>query len=103
MVRSNSLLRTHIMLCLPLATEQLIEALNPLLRGWGEYDKRAHVRKLFNQLDRWIVRRLWSHRFKRWRNSGWKQLPTAALFGEYGLVNLVGLIPSLRPRLIESS
>jgi hypothetical protein len=50
--------------------------------GLGEYYKRAHVRKLFNQLDRWIVRRIWSHRFKRWRNSGWKQLPTAALFGE---------------------
>ncbi len=87
----------------PLATEQLIEALNPLLRGWGEYYKRAHVRKLFNQLDRWIVRRIWSHRFKHWRNCGWKQLPTATLFGEYGLVNLVGLIPSLRPRLVESS
>ena len=87
----------------PLATEQLIEALNPLLRGWGEYYKRAHVRKLFNQLDRWIVRRIWSHRFKRWRNCGWKQLPTATLFGEYGLVNLVGLIPSLRPRVVESS
>jgi group II intron reverse transcriptase/maturase len=79
----------------PLATEQLIEALNPLLRGWGEYYKRAHVRKLFNQLDRWIVRRIWSHRFRRWRNCGWKQLPTATLFGEYELVNLVGLIPSL--------
>ena len=79
----------------PLATEQPIEALNPLLRGWGEYYKRAHVRKLFNQLDRWIVQRIWSHRFKRWRNCGWKQLPTATLFGEYGLVNLVGLIPSL--------
>jgi RNA-directed DNA polymerase len=79
----------------PLATEQLIETLNPLLRGWGEYYKRAHVRKLFNQLDRWIVRRIWSHRFKRWRNCGWKQLPSATLFGEYGLVNLVGLIPSL--------
>ena len=87
----------------PLATEQLIEALNPLLRGWGEYYKRAHVRKLFNQLDRWIVRRIWSHRFKRWRNCGWKQLPTTTLFGEYGLVNLVGLIPSLRPRAVESS
>src|SRR6201993_4656872 len=83
---------------MPLATEQLIVALNPLLRGWGEYYKRAHVRRLFNQLDRWIVRRIWSHRFKRWRNNGWKQLPTATLFGEYGLVNLVGLIPSLRPR-----
>ncbi len=79
----------------PLATEQLVEGLNPLLRGWGEYYKRAHVRKLFNQLDRWIVRRIWSHRFKRWRNTGWKQLPESELYGEFGLVNLIGLIPSL--------
>src|SRR5215472_12005449 len=34
----------------PLKTEQLIAELNPLLRGWGEYFKRAHVRKLFNRL-----------------------------------------------------
>src|SRR5215831_612328 len=53
-----------------LKTEQLIAELNPLLRGWGEYFKRAHVRKLFNRLDRWIVRRIWSHRFKRWRCQG---------------------------------
>ncbi len=82
----------------PMPTEELIETVNPLLRGWGGYYKRAHVRKLFNRLDRWIVRRIWSHRFKRWRNGGWKQLPTAALYREYGLVNLVGLIPSLVSR-----
>jgi len=79
----------------PLETGALIEELNPLLRGWGEYYKRAHVRKLFHRLDGWIVRRIWSHRFKRWRNGGWKLLPTAMLYQKYGLVNLVGLIPSL--------
>jgi RNA-directed DNA polymerase len=66
----------------PLKTEELIEQLNPVLRGWGQYYKRAHIRKLFN-------------RHKRWRCAGWKALPTAKLYGEYGLVNLVGLIPSL--------
>jgi hypothetical protein len=39
-----------------------------------------------------------SHRFKRWRNGGWKQLPVTTLYGEYELVNLVGLIPSLASR-----
>lgn len=82
----------------PLTTAQLIEQLNPVLRGWGHYYKRAHIRRLFNQLDRWIVRRIWSHRFKRWRCSGWRVLPTATLYAEYGLVNLVGLIPSITPR-----
>ena len=52
----------------PLTTKELIEELNPLLRGWGEYYKRAHVRRLFHRLEGWIVRRIWSHRFKRWRN-----------------------------------
>src|SRR6202008_1003708 len=79
----------------PLPTEELIEELNPLLRGWGEYYKRAHVRLLFNRLDRWIVHRIWSHRFKHWRNAGWKWLPQTTLYGEFGLVNLVGLIPSI--------
>jgi hypothetical protein len=57
----------------PLRTEELIAGLNPLLRGWGEYYKRAHVRKLFQRLDGWILRRIWSHRYRRWRNAGWKR------------------------------
>jgi RNA-directed DNA polymerase len=83
---------------LPLKTKELIAELNPLLRGWGEYYKRAHVRKLFHRLDGWIVRRIWSHRYKCWRNGGWKRLPKKTLYREHGLVNLVGLIPSLASR-----
>jgi group II intron reverse transcriptase/maturase len=82
----------------PLQTKELIAALNPLLRGWGEYYKRAHVRRLFHRLDAWIRRRIWSHRYKRWRNAGWLQLPRPKLYGEYGLVRLLDLIPSLSSR-----
>jgi len=87
----------------PLKTKELIEELNPVLRGWGHHYKRAHVRKLFHRLDGWIVRRIRSHRFKRWRNGGWRQLPETKLYGEYGLVNLIQLIPSIAPRKRESS
>jgi group II intron reverse transcriptase/maturase len=87
----------------PLKTKELIEELNPVLRGWGHHYKRAHVRKLFNRLNRWIVHRIWSHRFRRWRNSGWKQMPESMLYGEYGLVNLIQLIPSIASRRTESS
>jgi group II intron reverse transcriptase/maturase len=80
---------------IPLKTKELIAELNPLLRGWGEYYKRAHVRKLFQRLDGWIRRRIWSHRYRRWRNAGWKRLPATKLYGEYELVNLLRLIPSL--------
>src|SRR6201993_1789765 len=82
----------------PLKTKELIAELNPLLRGWGEYYKRAHVRKLFHRLDGWVFRRIWSHRYKRWRNGGWKRLPKKTLYREHGLVNLIGLIPSLASR-----
>ncbi len=53
----------------PLRTEELIAGLNPLLRGWGEYYKRAHIRKLFQRLDGWIRRRIWSHRYRRSRRA----------------------------------
>jgi RNA-directed DNA polymerase len=89
--------------CVPLKTKDLIEQLNPVLRGWGHYYKRAHVRTLFNKLDRWIERRIWSHRYHCWRNCGWKQLPKRKLYGEYGLVQLVKLIPSIAAQKSESS
>src|ERR1039457_3778534 len=62
----------------PLTTKELIARLNPLLRGWGEYYKRAHVRKLFNRLDGWIVRRIWSHRsiYRKNKNQFHKQSPS---------------------------
>ena len=79
----------------PVTTQELIADINPIIRGWGQYYNKAHVRKLFNRLDRWIVRRIWSHRYKRWRCCGWKTLPERKLYGELGLVNLISLIPSL--------
>ena len=83
--------------CAPVATQELIDELNTKLRGWGHYYQRAHVRKLFTQLDAWIVRRIWSHRCKRWRCSGWKQLPQTKLYGEMGLVSLLALHLRARP------
>ena len=82
----------------PVNTEELIAEINPVIRGWGQYYHKAHVRKLFARLDRWVLRRIWSHRFKRWRCRGWKKLPERRLYDEMGLVRLVFLIPSIKPR-----
>jgi len=87
----------------PISTRELIEQINPVLRGWGHYYKRAHVRKLFHRLDGWVVRRIWSHRFGKWRCRGWATLPRRKLYGEYGLVNLVALIPSFAAQRTASS
>lgn len=81
---------------IPLKSRELIGRLNPIIRGWGNYYKRAHVRRLFHQLDGWIVRRIWSHRHKRWRCCGWKTLPTHRLRSELKLISLVELMPSIR-------
>ena len=48
----------------PITTQELIDEINPVIRGWGRYYCKAHVRRLFHRLDGWIVRRIWSHRYK---------------------------------------
>jgi len=88
---------------IPLTTEGIIEEMNPVIRGWGLYYHKAHVRKLFNRLNRWIIQRIWSHRCKRWRCSGWRILPEAKLYGELRLENLIRLIPSLATGVSRSS
>lgn len=87
----------------PVSTHELIQQVNPVVRGWGHHYKRAHVRKLFHQLDGWLVRRIWSHRHGRWRCCGWKTLPCSTLYGELGLVNLVAMIPSIATQRAASS
>src|SRR5262245_5211326 len=81
---------------IPLRLGEVIETINPIIRGWGNYYCRSHVRKRFHQLDGWIIRRLWSHRTKRWRNAAWREYPTKRLRTEFKLVSLVSLIPSLQ-------
>lgn len=79
----------------PVKLQELIEQINPVIRGWGTYYRKAHVRYLFNKLDRWIQQRIYSFLAKRWRNAMWRRYPTRRLIGEYGLVRLTHLIPSL--------
>jgi group II intron reverse transcriptase/maturase len=79
----------------PKTLEGLLDELNPVIRGWGNYFRKSHVRGLFHRLNGWIVRRIWSWRYKRWRNAGWRELPERRLYGELGLVNLLQLVPSM--------
>jgi RNA-directed DNA polymerase len=94
--RFKDQIRTLTQRCVPLGMDELIQTINPIIRGWGNYFCRCNVRKRFHRLDGWIVRRLWSHRAKRWRNTGWRDYPTSRLRLEFKLVSLVSLIPSLQ-------
>jgi RNA-directed DNA polymerase len=82
----------------PITRQELIDRINPVIRGWGNFYRKAHVRLLFNRLDRWIVRRIYSFLAKHWRNSMWRRYPTGRLVEEYGLVRLTHLIPGLVQR-----
>jgi group II intron reverse transcriptase/maturase len=83
----------------PVTLREMIEAINPIIRGWGNYFKKANVRVLFRQLDGWIERRLWSFLAKRWRNSKWRAYPSSRLINDYDLVRLIHLVPSLQGRI----
>src|SRR5262245_12048340 len=58
--RFKDQIRTLTQRRIPLRLGEVIETINPIIRGWGNYYCRSHVRRRFNQLDRWLVRRLWS-------------------------------------------
>ena len=79
----------------PLKLRELIERINPVIRGWGHFYRKADVRRLFHRLDGWIEHRLYSFLAKRWRNPMWRIYPTRRLIGELGLVRLTHLIPGL--------
>jgi RNA-directed DNA polymerase len=79
----------------PQSLAGMVNELNPVVRGWGMYYRRARVRRLFHRLDGWIVRRVWSFRCTRWHNAGWRWLPKRRLYGELGLTHLLRLIPSM--------
>jgi hypothetical protein len=53
----------------PLTLREMIERINPVIRGWGTCYRKADVRRLFQRLDGWIVRRLDASVAKRWRNT----------------------------------
>jgi RNA-directed DNA polymerase len=83
---------------IPLKLQEIIDSINPVIRGWGNYYRKAHVRGLFHQLDGWIERRLYSFLAKRWRNAKWRRYPSRRLINEFGLVRLTHLIPGLVSR-----
>jgi len=80
----------------PVRLSAMIEVLNPVIRGWGNYYRKANVRTLFHRLDGWIERRLLSFIAQRWRNTAWRRYPTSRLVNEFGLVRLIHLVPGIK-------
>lgn len=47
--------------------EQMVERLNPVIRGWANYFRIANCRTLFQELFSWIKRRLRMKKMKEWK------------------------------------
>jgi len=73
----------------------VIAELNPILRGWGNYFRTGNAAKKFNQIDHYVVHRLWRLMRKRYgRNlkAGQWQLWTREWFETQGLYRLRGTV-----------
>jgi RNA-directed DNA polymerase len=75
----------------PVSLRQMIEDLNPLLRGWGNYFKVGDVTSLFEDLDQWIRMRLRSKVIRRHATTlSNRKMPNRVL-QSMGLVSLAHL------------
>jgi RNA-directed DNA polymerase len=82
--------------------QTVIEALNPLLRGWANYHREGRNVGMFGRLDSWIRKRLRGYIHKRWRVYQWpkENKPTAEEFARMGLFSLRKV---LRPESLQLS
>jgi RNA-directed DNA polymerase len=80
----------------------VIEELNPLLRGWGNYHCEGRNAGMFTRLDKWVRKRLRSYIHKRWRVYQWprENKPAAEEFAGMGLFSLRKV---LRPKTLQLS
>jgi len=76
-----------------LTSEQLIQRLNPILRGWGNYFRTGTSDREFHRIDEFVVRRLrrWEHRRGGQRTPRCRELPFDWYHG-HGLYRLRGTV-----------
>ncbi len=91
----------------PVSIRQMIDDLNPTIRGWGNYFAIGSVVSLFGDLDKWIRMRLRSKlrkRFKSKKGIDHRRFPNQ-MFDDLGLVRLDHLVrqeTSTRPPRAQS-
>jgi group II intron reverse transcriptase/maturase len=77
---------------------EVIEDLNPLLRGWGNYFRTGNASQQFNQTDRYVTERLVrlpaSRRGRKWKRRPFRlrKWPHTRFVEDFGLHKLLGTI-----------
>lgn len=72
----------------PVSLRQMIQDLNPVLRGWGHYFKVGDVTSLFESLDKWIRMRLRSKVIRRHATTQSNRRMPISVLGSLALVSL---------------
>jgi RNA-directed DNA polymerase len=69
-----------------LTAGQLIERLNPKIRGWALYHRHASSKRTFARVDDWIFKKLWrwARRRHRGKSAGWVKRKYFATLGGRG-------------------
>jgi RNA-directed DNA polymerase len=81
----------------PRAVQAVVVAVNPVLRGWGQYFRHGHGLKAFDRLDGWVRMRLRSFLWKRKARGRAHHLWPNAYWHGLGLFSLVTLARSADP------
>ena len=74
----------------PKNVAMVIQDINPIIRGWGNYFRHGNVKGKYEDLDGWIRMRLRSFIEKKKQVPNWKYPNTC--FEKLGLVNLTALL-----------
>jgi group II intron reverse transcriptase/maturase len=69
----------------------IIEDINPVIRGWGNYFKHSNCKTLFWELDCWTRNRVRAFKVKGWGKRSHLKIPNRKLMN-MGLCSLYGLL-----------
>ena len=80
---------------------EVIEKINPILRGWVNYFAIAHSRRCFGFISRWVEKKIRRHlmRARKRRGFGWERWSTQWLHDTLGLFNGYRVRADLRKAL----
>jgi group II intron reverse transcriptase/maturase len=77
----------------------VIENLNPIIRGWGNYHNQGRNIGMFTKLDKWTRNRIRSYVWKRWRDrAAFNVHPSKEELEKSGLLSLRSIF---RPKYVQ--
>lgn len=75
----------------PKAMSEIIEGLNPVIRGWGRYFIDSNCKRIYWELDCWIRDRVRAYRMRKWSKLSYIEISSNKL-ESMGLVSLYKLL-----------